>query len=289
MKLRTIAAAAAAILFVSSPAMPAATLRFGDEGADTTRINAILIDAVARDIASPQERTAYVARLFEGTPYAAHTLEGPTEQLTVRLDSLDCTTFVETALALAYTAGERRSSWRDFVYNLERIRYRGGHMDGYGSRLHYNCDWAQDNMHRGIIADVTDRLPHTAYVVRSIDFMSRHADRYPALADSAALAEVKRVESGYRLHRFPYIRTADLRRAEVQAALRTGDVVALVAKLKDLDVTHLGIVVKDAAGVPHLLHASLSAGRVLLSDATLADFMRRNTGLLGIRVYRLKE
>lgn len=289
MKKSILAALAAALACVSSPAMPAATLRFGNEAADTTRINAILVDAVGRDIASPQERTAYVARLFEGVPYAAHTLEGSPEQLTVRLDSLDCTTFVETALALAYTAGERRSSWRDFVYNLERLRYRGGHMDGYGSRLHYNCDWAQDNMHRGLIADVTPRIPRTSYIVRSIDFMSRHADRYPALADSAALEAVKKVESGYRLHRFPYIRTADLRFRDVQDALRTGDVVALVTKLKDLDVTHLGIIVKDADGVPHVLHASLSAGRVVLSDPPLADFMKRNTGLLGIRVYRLLD
>lgn len=284
-----IAALAAAVFYVSSPAMPAATLRFGDEAADTSRINAILMDAVARDIDSPQERTAYVARIFEGVPYAAHTLEGTPEQLTVRLDSLDCTTFVETALALACTAGERRSSWRDFVYNLERLRYRGGHMDGYGSRLHYNCDWAQDNIHRGIIADVTDRIPRTSYVVRSIDFMSRHSNLYPALADSTALAQIKKVESGYRLHRFPYIKTSDLRFRDVQDALRTGDVVALVTKLKDLDVTHLGIIVKDTGGVPHLLHASLSAGRVLLSDVPLADFMKRNTGLLGIRVYRLRD
>lgn len=263
--------------------------RFGNEGADTLRLNELLTDAVARRIDSPTERTAYLAEKFIGTPYAAHTLEGPEEMLTVRLDSLDCTTFVETALALAYTAGERRESWRDFVYNLEHFRYRNGNLDGYPSRLHYICDWAVDNAHRGNITDVTDRIPNCVYMVRTIDFMSNHRNAYPALADSANFAAIKAIESGYRSHRFPYIRTADLRRKEVQNALRTGDVVALVTKMKDLDVTHMGIIVKDPDGTPHLLHASSSHGRVERSSVPLADFMKRNTSLLGIRVFRLRD
>lgn len=285
---KTLTVATALMAATAFAALPP-SLRFGNESSDTTRINAILIDAVARGFASPQERTAHIARGFIGVPYQAHTLEGENEMLTVRLDSLDCTTFVETALALSYTAAERRSSWRDFVYNLERIRYRGGVMDGYGSRLHYICDWALDNIHRGNLVDVTDRLPHCRHVVRSLDFMSSHREAYPALADYATYARIKEVESGYRNHRFPCVRTVDLQKNDVQAALRTGDVVALVTKKNNLDVTHMGIVVKDGAGVPHLLHASSSSGKVELSGIPLDDFMKRNPSLLGIRVFRLKE
>lgn len=285
---RSVIAAFAALALSAQAEVPAGT-RFGNEASDTTRINEILNDAVRRDFASPEQRTAYIAEQFLGIPYQAHTLEGVPEQLTVRLDSLDCTTFVETALALSYTAGERRASWRDFLYNLERLRYRGGKLDGYGSRLHYICDWAVDNAHRGNITDVTDRLPRCSYVVRSIDFMSTHRKAYPALADSAAFAQIKNVESGYRNHRFPYIKSGDLQAREVQAALRTGDVVALVTKMKDLDVTHMGIIVKDEAGVPYLMHASMSNGKVERTKVPLSDFMKRNTGLLGIRVFRLRD
>lgn len=271
--------------YAATPSAP----RFGNEAADTTAISRILVEAVESDFRSPQERTAFIARHFEGVPYQAHTLEGTPERLTVRLDSLDCTTFVETALALSYTAGERRTSWRDFLYNLERLRYRGGKINGYGSRLHYICDWAVDNIHRGNLADVTDRVPWCNYVVRSIDFMSHHRNAYPALADSAEFERIKAVESGYRSHRFPYIRTADLRFKDVQDALRTGDVVALVTKMKDLDVTHMGIIVKNQDGVPYLLHASSSHGRVEQTSVPLAEFMKRNTSLMGVRVFRLRE
>ena len=51
----------------------------------------------------------------------------------------------------------------------------------------------------------------------------------------------------------------------------------------------MAIVVKDGAGVPHLLHASSSSGKVELSGIPLDDFMKRNPSLLGIRVFRLKE
>ncbi|MDE6043827.1 MAG: DUF1460 domain-containing protein [Muribaculaceae bacterium] len=288
--MRILLAAAAIVLACASAAAEVPPgVRFGNAAEDTTRINDILSRAVERAISSPQERTAYMGRLFLDTPYQGHTLEGPEEMLTVRLDSLDCTTFVETAMALSATAGEKRTSWRDFIYNLERLRYRGGKLDGYPSRLHYICDWAVDNAHRGNITDVTDRIPRCSYVVRSIDFMSNHRNAYPALADSANYAGIRAVEMGYRNHRFPYIKSGDLRMREVRDALRNGDVVALVTKLKDLDVTHMGIIVKDADGVPSLLHASSSHHKVEITSVPLDDFMKRNPSLIGIRVFRLND
>lgn len=264
-------------------------VRFGCEESDTTFITDLLRRGEGAKLRSPEERVAFFGRSFEGIPYAAHTLEGDEEVLTVRVDSLDCTTFVETAMALAYTLGEGRSSWRDFVYNLQRLRYRNGEVDGYPSRLHYICDWAVDNRHRGNFKDATDAFPKVSHVQRTIDFMSAHRGRYPALADSANYARIRGVENGYRQHRFPYIKSSDLAFKGTKAAFRNGDVVALVSNLKDLDVTHMGIVVKDSSGEPYLLHASSSHGRVEVSERPLDDFMKKNRQWLGLRVFRLTE
>ena len=70
-----------------------------NEASDTTRITHILIEEAAHP--SSRGDMARIGTLFAGTPYAAHTLEGETEALRVNLDSLDCTTFVETVAALA--------------------------------------------------------------------------------------------------------------------------------------------------------------------------------------------
>lgn len=263
-------------------------VRFHNEASDTLRLTQLLDQAVAQSFVNPEARVAFFGRAFIGTPYVAHTLEGDEEILTVNLDELDCTTFVETSMALAYTVGETRRSWRDFVYNLRRMRYRGGEVDGYPSRLHYICDWAVDNIHRGNFKDVTRDFPRCNEMARTIDFMTSNRDKYPALADSANYARIRSVESGYRLHRFPYIKTVDLGNKDMKAAFHDGDVVALVSSLKNLDVTHMGIVVRQD-GELYLLHASSKDGKVELTERPFADFMKRNRQWVGVRVFRLLE
>ncbi len=264
-------------------------IRFGNEKVDTARIDALLVEAVAQDFRSAEAAVAFFARSLEGTPYAAATLEGEPEMLTVRIDSVDCTTFVETAMALAFTNSERRSSWRDFVYNLRRLRYRNGEVEGYASRLHYVCDWAVDNIHRGNIKDATLLFPNYSYVVRSIDFMSTNRDKYEALADSVNYERIRGIENGYRHHRFPYIKSNSVKSKDAKAAFRSGDVVALVSRLENLDTSHMGIVLKDDKGNPYLLHASSTSGKVEVSKYDLAEFLRRNRQWIGVRVFRLAE
>lgn len=265
-------------------------VRFGNESADTLALTAMLDDCVAAELPSPEARVEFFARRLLGTPYAAHTLEGQTEVLTVRLDSLDCTTFAETVLALAQTAGERRHSWRDFVFNLRRLRYRGGVVDGYASRLHYIADWAVDNVHRGNLTDASTSFPRVNHKIMNIDFMSRHRNRYPALADSANYARIRAMEGGYRNHRFPYVKSSDLGVRAVRDAFHSGDVVALVASsVPGLDVTHMGVVVRQPDGSLHLLHASMSQGRVTLEERPLEEFMRKNRQWAGMRVFRIRQ
>ena len=265
-----------------------ANVRFHDEANDTTRINEILIDAASHQFKTPSERCGYIARKFIGKPYVASTLEQTPELVTVNIDEFDCTTFLETVLAMAYTVGEGRTSWRDFVYNLERLRYRGGELDGYGSRLHYICDWVVDNVHRGNVKDATNLFPRFNHVIRTIDFMSTHRDKYPALADSAEYARIRNVEIGYRSHRFPYIKTVNLGDKVTKASFIDGDAVALVTSMKDLDVTHTGFVIIEN-GEPYLLHASSAGGKVEISQRPLSEHMKRNRSLIGVRVLRLSE
>lgn len=279
-----------ALAVASIGAVAQSEVRFFNEQADTARISELLSQGASHKFADNEARVAFFARNFIGTPYVAHTLENDTEILTVNIDQLDCTTFVETALALAYTSAENRKSWRDYIYNLRRFRYRNGTVDGYPSRLHYICDWAIDNMHRGNISDATRFFPRINYMVRTIDFMSNHRKSYPALADSANFARIKAIEDGYRNHRFPYIRTSDLGAKDTKTAFRNGDVVAFVSALKDLDVTHMGIIVKESPSAdPYVLHASQTGGKVEITKQTLAEFVKKNRQWIGVRVFRLAD
>lgn len=275
--------------------MPAslAQVRFHDAANDTVRITDMLTRVAAMRLKTPGERVAAFGRQLVGTPYVAHTLEadsaGAPEMLTVNLDGIDCTTFVETVAALAMTVGEGRTGWRDYLYNLERLRYRSGEMDGYASRLHYVCDWVVNNISKGIIQEMTDRMPGVRYAEKTIDFMSANRDRYPALADSATFERVKLTESGYHKHRYPYIRTNDAGASKARAIYNNGDMLAFTSNIKNLDVTHMGILLIDGDGIPRVMHASSSAGKVVISQESLADFLRRNRQFTGIRLLRLRN
>lgn len=276
------------LLLLCAPAIKAEDLpgiRFKNIGADTTRLQNIL-SKYHHSNKNTGDLMLAIAEEFTGTPYVGHTLEVTPEMVTVNTSELDCTTFVDNAIALTATIGEGRDSWRDAVFNLKRFRYRGGIPDGYASRLHYICDWAVDNIHRGNITDVTPTIPSVTYQVRSIDYMSAHRDAYPALADSTTFAQIKAVEGGYRNHKFPYIKTASIDTKAVKSAFRNGDIVALVCKINNLDVTHLGII-KMIDGTPYLLHASSSHKKVEVTDVPLYEFLKRNPGIMGVRVFRL--
>lgn len=277
-----------AISFTNADAIILEKVRFHNEASDTTRITEILINTTKQELQLPGERISYIAKQFLNTPYVAGTLEGESELLTVNMSELDCTTFVETVMAMAYTIGEGRSSWRDYIYNLERIRYRKGELDGYSSRLHYISDWIVDNSYRGNFSEATTKIPNHTYIVKSIDFMSSHRDSYAALTDSIEFSKMKNIEIGYRNHRFPYIKRENLRKKDVKSALKEGDIIALTTRTNGLDVSHMGIItIVDST--PHLLHASMSARKVIIDPLPLHEYLMKGRSLTGIRVIRLNE
>jgi len=272
----------AAIVFSGNLRTTAQAVRFANEAADTTRITSILDEESRLESPGNTER---IARQFIGTPYASNTLEHSPEMLTVNLDSLDCTTFVETVLALAYTAAEHRQSWRDFTYNLQRLRYRQGEVDGYASRLHYPSAWIVDNTSRGYLKELTADVPGARYNVKSLDYMSTHREAYPALADSANFADIREMETGFSNHRYPVVKTPQAKTKNLIQVAKPGDVMLLTTSMRGLDATHMGILTFDGKDF-HLIHASKKAGKVIEDQLTLTEYLRRNRNE-GIRIVRL--
>lgn len=264
-----------------------AQMRFHCEG-DTARIGELLNEGRESGLTEANALVSFYAHRLLGTPYVGHTLEGDTEMLTINIHELDCTTFIETLYALTRTTMERRVSWRDYARHLESVRYRGGTMGDYSTRLHYISDWIVDNRSRGNLVEVTPDVPHSKYTVKTIDFMTTHAESYHSLKnDSAMVEKIRRVESGYTNHRMPLLPKSWLQDKQVEQTLREGDFVGLMTTTRGLDISHLGIVVKDKKGHLHLLDASMSGGKVMEETPTLRDQLRNYKSNLGIRVFRL--
>lgn len=255
---------------------------------DTIVINDLLKKGHESGLADANALIEFYARRLLGTPYVAHTLEGDEELLTINIHELDCLTFIESLYALTRTTLAGRYSWRDFAANIENVRYRGGEMGDYSTRIHYISEWIIDNHVRGNLVEITPDLPHADYIIKNIDYMSHHPGSYRSLKnDSAMVEKIRRYE--LRNHRFPYLKRSWLNDKAVKAALRSGDFVSLVTKAEGLDVSHNGIIIIDKKGDPYLLDASMSGGKVMLESKPLFRFLENSKTNIGIRVFRMMQ
>lgn len=253
---------------------------------DTVLMNQLLAQGFESGLKDANALVEFYARKLLGTPYVAHTLEGDEEMLTINIHELDCLTFIETLYALTRATLNHRHSWRDVAANIENVRYRGGQMGDYSSRIHYISEWIIDNHMRGNLVEVTPDLPHADFMVKNIDYMTTHPDQYRQLKNDTAMVEkIRRHE--LRNHRYPYLKRAWLDKKEVKDALRSGDFVSLVTKAEGLDVSHNGIIVIDEKGDPYLLDASMSGGKVMLESKPLFKYLERSKTNIGIRVFRM--
>ena len=253
---------------------------------DTTVINRLLAKGNESGLADANALIEFYARQLLGTPYVAHTLEADEEVLTINIHELDCLTFIESLYALTRATLNHRYSWRDYAANIENVRYRGGTMGDYSSRIHYISEWIIDNHLRGNLVEVTPDLPHADYMVKNIDYMSKNPSQYRQLKNDTAMVEkIRRHE--LRQHRFPYLKRSWLNDKDVKAALRSGDFISLVTKADGLDVSHNGIIIVDDKGDPYLLDASMSGGKVMLESKPLFKFLERSKNNIGVRVFRM--
>jgi hypothetical protein len=222
-------------------------------------------------------------KYFLGTPYAKNAIEreGP-EELVINLRQMDCFTLVENVLALARLIKSGKSDFGDYADALAAIRYRRGRLEGYSSRLHYFSDWIFDNQRKGIVQNISRRLGGQPYL-KKIDFMTRYADRYPALQDRNIYRQMAAVERRMRRRVLYYIPKQFVRNMESRIA--DGDLIAVTAAAEGLDVTHVGLAV-HAEKTLHLLHASSAVRKVVISKETLDRYLAGNKSRTGIMVAR---
>lgn len=255
----------------------------------TSEDSARVVELLANEPTAPD--VLFYARAFLGKPYVAHTLEvADPERLVVNLRELDCTTLVETALALTLTKRQGDGSFEAFCQNLMRLRYRGGHMNGYLSRLHYFTWWMHDALDKGLMAEVSDKRQCTARINVQNSYMSAHPDRYKMLTAHPEWTDsIRRMETAQNGPDGCYLSksTAGLGRDKL-GFIHDGDLVAIVTSKAGLDYSHLGFAVWGRDGKLHLLNASSLHKKVVEEPMTLHEYLRRQKSATGIRLLRLR-
>jgi len=261
---------------------------------DILREKAIWAWELGLDTLPMGETMAFLGLSFVGTRYVPGTLESPgPENLVVNLQELDCVTFVENVLALARFVRLSEPGVLDSeleirtVYRriLTDIRYRGGRIDGYPSRLHYFSDWILDNEEKGLVREITAELGGEEDY-RAVDFMSSHPEAYPKLATQGSLQAIREREM-YLSSQVRY-RILPERIGDRIEEIKDGDIIAATSAVDGLDVGHTGLALWRDGGL-YLLHAPLAGESVELSALPLAERLLRIESQDGIRVVRPLE
>ena len=225
-----------------------------------------------------------IGLFFLGTPYGAGTLDTTMgERLVVNLRKLDCTTFIENVVALAWHAASRKKSFETYRRLLLKIRYRQGRLRGYHSRLHYFSDWIRDNQKKGIVRDVTEEIGGRP-LRKAVNFMTTHPDLYTRLRNGANLSRMKSVERRISRRSLFVISKKALRRLEDR--IHGGALIAITTNAEGLDVLHAGLAVR-VNGRIHLLHASSKEGKVVVSRSTLCRYLMQSRARTGTMVARV--
>ena len=234
---------------------------------------------------SPGQLVLGIGKFFLETHYGVGTLETRgAERLVINLRELDCVTFVENVVALAWLVTSRKKSFEAFRRMLQKIRYRQGRLEGYTSRLHYFSDWIYDNEKKGFIRDVTEEIGGRPSR-KAVTFMTAHADLYPPLKNAVNFQKMRSIERTISRRSLFFIPKKALMRLEDR--IQEGDLIAITTKTEGLDVHHVGFAARVKNRI-HLFHASSAEGRVVLSPRTLYRYLMESEIQSGIMVARLE-
>lgn len=243
--------------------------------------------------------TFFFGNKLAGHPYKSGTLEKNyvgrsgcgQEQLIVNTREFDCTTFVETVLALARTAEHGKHSFNDFCNNLQAFRYQQGTIADYTSRNHYFSTWIDNATSSSIMDEV---IPTDKALCRkrklNIHYMTSHPERYHALQgewNEDYLRKIKQMEQRQNMKEVTYIPKNVLNNPRnLLSFIKDGDIVAIETSKEGLDTSHVGIAVWSSDNRLRFIHASSAYHKVVTSP--VYTYLKKQKHAIGIRILRLK-
>jgi hypothetical protein len=214
------------------------------------RLDQILVKASA--INDPGSRIDFLSKQFLNTSYKESTLIGDIstdEVLVINLEGLDCFTYID------YIEAMRRSrSYLEFRKNLVTVRYKGGET-AYKNRNHFFTDWKAFNSN--FIIDVTEHIG--AGKTKSVS--KRLNDK-----DDGTL----------------FLPGISCRHKAVVAKFKTGDYVGIYSKIQGLDVSHVGIIIRQDDTVS-MRHASSVKKHRKVIDEDFKYYIGNKPGFVVLR------
>ncbi|HAP37163.1 MAG TPA: DUF1460 domain-containing protein [Bacteroidetes bacterium] len=249
--------------------------------------------AVSQSLASKpiSDVMVEIGKTFIGTDYLANSLEDSAEEkLVVNLRALDCVTFYENCVTLARCVKMKKTTFEDYMAQLQFLRYRDGKINGYTSRLHYTTDYWYNGEKKGILKVVTKDIfgeKNVVEIPKPINFMTTHRASYKHLATNDDNLEViKKQEDAINARKDYFMPKGNLHMFADK--VNNGDLIGITTNIGGMDIAHTGVAVK-VEGKLHFMHAPIAGKKVQITEQPLHDYLAKNGRQTGIIVARVNE
>ncbi len=263
------------------------------EDADETICKAKFDLALSRNLADKpiNEAIIEIGKSFIGTDYVGHVLEEQGgERLVVNMRALDCVSFYENSLVLARCIKMKKYSFDDYKAQLQFIRYRGGIINGYPSRLHYTTDYWFDNEKKGVLKVVTKEIfgaNNVQPIPTPINYMSTHRSAYKQLVKNSFFDAIKKQEDEINKRDMFFLPKGNVHMFADK--IETGSLIGTTTNTAGLDISHTGIAVRMDNGALHLMHAPDVGFKVQITQMPLHDYLAGHAKQTGIIVAKALE
>jgi hypothetical protein len=225
-------------------------------------LDSLLAEAFA--IADAGQRIAFLSHAFLGLHYQESTLIGgehTPEVFVINLQGADCLTFIEYIEAMRLA-----KSFSEFRIHLRRVRYESG-VVSFSKRNHFFTDWIENNT--DFIRVITGEIAARA---------TKRVRKILNVRDDGTflLPGIQPVE-----REIDYVPTEHIDDA-IFHAINTGDYVGIFSTVHGLDVSHVGIIIRDGEMV-FLRHASSREEYRRVIDQDLKDYLLNKPGIIVLR------
>jgi hypothetical protein len=230
-----------------------------------------------------------IGKTFIGTDYGANVLESEGEErLVVNMRALDCVTFYENCVVLARCIKSGKTTFEEYLAQLQYLRYRDGKIDGYTSRLHYTTDYWFNAEQKGLLKVVTKEIfgeNNVKEIQRPINFMSAHRESYKHLkTNDANWQKVKQQEDAINARKDFFLPKGNLHMYADK--VQNGDLIGITTNLSGMDIAHTGVAVRQN-GKLHFMHAPIVGKKVQITEQPLYEYLAKNGKQTGIIVARV--
>lgn len=207
-------------------------------------------------------RIEFLSRQFLGVPYEESTLMGAADRaevFVINLERLDCFTLLDYIEALRLSR-----SFSEFRENLVKVRYQHGEII-FNKRNHFFSDWRVFNTE--YIDDATEGIA-AGKCIRIVKNLNERSDMSRFLPGVPC-----------REREIVYI-PSHVVDDDIISGLQTGDYIGIYSECKGLDVSHVGIFVRNNNDI-FLRHASSRHGKVV--DEEFYQYISDKPGIIVMR------